>query len=361
MRRSAPASMQPLQLLGRERRAPPVGVVALLVELELHVLRQLAGGRAARRRRAPAAHRRAPAARRRRGTGRAARRRRSSRASISPASPRAALAAARRSCAGEQLRDGAASPRPWRRGSASGATQGATMTRRADAATPAAPCGVAPRTAASAKQRVEQRRLRRHLRPAAGATERASASPRCSPRQTRVRARQALLDADAFGEQEELLEQLGMLAARRRKRARRRRLARRPGSIDVVRAELAPAGELRGEEAVEAQVVLVRAEEVDAQRQRHFVLGRELLERRAQRNAVGARIADRLRRSASECTCAAGPATSSSTAAVDEACSTLQAGARFEGEVGEPGVGVLAAISQAAREPLAHRGGRASS
>ena len=77
------------------------------------------------------------------------------------------------------------------------------------------------------------------------------------------------MHAHTLGEQEEVLEQL--------RRAN-------PGAQVRVRvgAELAPPGEHGGEEAVDAAVVLVRRQPVDAERERDLVLGGEVLERWAE-------------------------------------------------------------------------------
>ena len=155
-------------------------------------------------------------------------------------------------------------PRPATAARAGGAPPCSERTKSASSRCARDGAGVVPPSARGAARRPSAPRRRgRGTRRTADAWTRTPSASRNSSSSTSGRS-----GAVEVAQQRAARRRVGIVAARRRD--------------EVVGAELAPAGELRGEEAVEAQVVLVRGEQVDAQRQRDLVLGRELLQRRAQ-------------------------------------------------------------------------------
>ena len=117
-----------------------------------------------------------------------------------------------------------------------------------------------------------------------------------------------------------------------------------------VGAELAPAGEVRRHQAVQAHVVLVRREYVDFQRQGDLVLAGKFFERwpQAERIAGAYRCAHAAQHVhvLAQQTLHVGQRGGGRRGEQD-----LDAGARLEGEVGEPGVGVAGGDFNAAPYP----------
>ena len=97
-----------------------------------------------------------------------------------------------------------------------------------------------------------------------------------------------MVDADAVGEEEELLEERRLVGAAEEggeRRARRGALGAVHGRPEGVRPELTAPGEHGGEHAEEAVVLLVRGSPVDPFGERHLVLRRAFLQQWSERHA----------------------------------------------------------------------------